>query len=122
MSTKWALTATTQFPDGTSETITFRWTREERDFSDSPMESAVSQRVVLDNGSGNVAHFQIYSDGWTPAGVEGDDPTDWVIIQWHATPDLTEGELDYYTTLLQPLVGEEYMEVIACGKQQFPGL
>ena len=25
MSTKWALTATTQFPDGTSETITFRW-------------------------------------------------------------------------------------------------
>lgn len=121
MSTKWALTSTTQFPDGTSETITFRWTREERNFSDSPMESAVSERVVLDNGGGSVAHFQVYSDGWTPAGVVGDDPADWVIIQWHATPDLAEDELDYYTTLLQPLAGEEYMEVISCGKQQFPG-
>lgn len=122
MSTKWALTATTQFPDGTSETLTFRWTREDRNYSNSPMKGAVSPRVVLDDGSGYVAHFQLYSDGWTPAGVEGDDPTDWVIIQWHATPDLAEGELDYYTTLLQPLAGEEYMEVIACGKKQFPGL
>ena len=56
-----------------------------------------------------------------PAGFEGDDPIDWVIIQWHATPDLAEGEVDYFTALLQPLAGEEYMEVIACGKKQFPG-
>jgi hypothetical protein len=84
------------------------------------MSDAISQRVILDNGDRG-AHFQIYSGNWTAAGVEGDDPTDWVIIQWHATPDLAEGELDYYTTLLQPLAGEEYMEVISCGKQQFPG-
>lgn len=122
MSTKWALTSTTQFPDGTSETLTFRWTRKDRNYSNSPMKYAVSPRVVLDGGNGYTAHFQVYSDGWTAAGVEGYGPTGWVIIQWHATPDLAEGELDYYTTLLQPLAGEEYMEVISCGKQKFPGL
>lgn len=121
MATKWALTSTTQFPDGTSETVTYRWTREDRNYSDSPMSAAISQRVILDNGGGRVAHFQVYSGGWSAAGVEGDDPADWVIIQWHATPDLAEGEVDYFTALLQPLAGEEYMEVIACGKKQFPG-
>ena len=121
MSTKWALTATTQFSDGTSETVTYRWTREDRNYTDSPMSDAISQRVILDNGD-RAAHFQVYSGRWAAAGVEGDDPADWVIIQWHATPDLAEDELDYYTTLLQPLAGEEYMEVIACGKKQFPGM
>ncbi len=120
MATKWALTSTAQFSDGTSETVTYRWTREDRNYSDSPMSDAISQRVILDNGD-RAAHFQLRSGGWTPAGVEGDDPTDWVIIQWHATPDLAEGEVDYFTALLQPLAGEEYMEVIACGKKQFPG-
>ena len=121
MSTKWALTATTQFSDGTSETVTYRWTREDRNYTDSPMSDAISQRVILDNGD-RAAHFQVYSGRWAAAGVEGDDPADWVIIQWHATPDLAEDELDYYTTLLQSLAGEEYMEVIACGKKQFPGM
>ncbi len=120
MSTKWALTSTTQFPDGTSETVTYRWTREDRNYLDSPMSDAISQRVILDNGERD-AHFQLRSGGWAPAGFEGDDPIDWVIIQWHTTPDLAEGEVDYFTALLQPLAGEEYMEVIACGKKQFPG-
>lgn len=122
LSTKWALTSTAEFPDGTSETVTFRWVREEWDYSDSPMRKAVSSRVVVDAGGGRMAHFQVYSGSWTPAGSAGDDPQDWVIIRWHATPDLAEGELDYYTTLLQPLAGEEYIEVISCGMEQFPGL
>lgn len=122
MATKWALTSTTQFPDGTSETFTYRWTREERENSDSPMSEAISSRVILSGGGGNsTAHFQVYSGGWSAAGAEGDDPADWVIVQWHATPDLAEGELDYFTTLLQPLAGEEYLEVIACAKTRFSG-
>ena len=119
--TKWAITGTTYLRDGTVEVKTFRWTRADRDYSNTPILEVISDRVAMASGGGGLGHFQYVSYTVYPGGTPGTDPSDWVIIQWHATPDLADGELDYFTTLFKPQIEDDMIEAISCGQQYFPG-
>ena len=114
------LTATTESASGI-ETVTARWTWSEWDYSDLPLEKVFGKAVIMDSGNGP-SHFQPRIDYITAHGEDDMvvNPEDWVIITFIPTPDLQAGEVDYFTTFMEPITGEDF-KMIACGLYNFPG-